>query len=74
MCPEGESSDSSHSFRARLCKAADHVLGRNQHLIRSTIPTSHEYESTKYPTEGIHREWTWLRQVGWLSHSKHRPG
>ncbi|WWD20884.1 hypothetical protein CI109_105361 [Kwoniella shandongensis] len=42
-----------------------YVPTRNQHLIRSTFPTSAGYESTRYPTPGANRKWEWASQYTW---------
>ncbi|ORY28005.1 pyridoxal phosphate-dependent transferase [Naematelia encephala] len=38
---------------------------KNQHLIRSSFPTGAGYESAKYPTEGISRPWSFVKQYEW---------
>lgn len=38
---------------------------RNQHLVRSSFPVSANYESTRYPTEGIDRKWNFALQYEW---------
>ncbi|TYJ56553.1 hypothetical protein B9479_002800 [Cryptococcus floricola] len=42
-----------------------YVPTRNQYLIRTSIPTSAGYESTKYPTPGVNAEWAWATQYRW---------
>ncbi|WVQ77138.1 hypothetical protein IAR50_006821 [Cryptococcus sp. DSM 104548] len=42
-----------------------YVPTRNQYLIRTSIPTSAGYESTKYPTPGVKAEWEWAKQYRW---------
>ncbi|KAK8850714.1 hypothetical protein IAR55_004634 [Kwoniella newhampshirensis] len=44
--------------------AVMYVPTRNQHLIRTTFPTSAGYESSRYPTEGG-RPWSWIPQYQW---------
>ncbi|WVR08776.1 hypothetical protein IAU60_005834 [Kwoniella sp. DSM 27419] len=38
---------------------------RNQMLVRSSFPTSAGYESTRYPTEGADRPWSFIDQFSW---------
>ncbi|WWC92518.1 uncharacterized protein L201_007477 [Kwoniella dendrophila CBS 6074] len=51
-----------HSHRGG---AVMYVPTRNQHLIRTTLPTSAGYESSRYPTQGIDRPWSFVEQYTW---------
>ncbi|WVO18164.1 hypothetical protein L204_105867 [Cryptococcus depauperatus] len=42
-----------------------YVPVRNQHMIRTTIPTSIGYESSNYPTPPPGRPWQWAHQYIW---------
>ncbi|WVF67835.1 hypothetical protein IAT40_002596 [Kwoniella sp. CBS 6097] len=42
-----------------------YVPMRNQYLIRSSFPTSAGYESSRYPTEGVDRPWSFVDQFSW---------
>lgn len=43
-----------------------YVPMRNQYLMRTSVPTSAGYESSKYPTPGAIRSWDWASQVDLL--------
>ncbi|ORX40856.1 pyridoxal phosphate-dependent transferase [Kockovaella imperatae] len=45
--------------------AVFYVPLRNQHLIRSSNPTSAGYESRRFPTEGVNRPWEFAKQWEW---------
>nr|XP_019007744.1 uncharacterized protein I206_07378 [Kwoniella pini CBS 10737]OCF46525.1 hypothetical protein I206_07378 [Kwoniella pini CBS 10737] len=59
-----------HSHRGG---AVMYVPIRNQYLMRSTFPTSAGYESTRYPTQGMDRQWTFIEQFQWTGTTDWTP-
>ncbi|WRT70899.1 uncharacterized protein IL334_007898 [Kwoniella shivajii] len=59
-----------HSHRGG---AVLYVPIRNQYMMRSTFPTSAGYESSRYPTEGMSRPWSFVEQFQWTGTTDWTP-